>query len=200
MESDLDLELRFHFENQIQKYKDMGMSPREASSRARLLFGGMDQIKDECRDARGICWLIAAAQDVTLAGEALSRRGRASVLAVLTLALGTSACLAALSLADPLIFRPGHDYSLNRTLSLWRKAPVESFLGSNYLPWSAPEIQLLTRRMKSFASLGAFKYSAFTLLTSGSTRLVDGLQVSAGFFPGPRNETIARPHPVRRRC
>ncbi|HTC32366.1 MAG TPA: permease prefix domain 1-containing protein, partial [Bryobacteraceae bacterium] len=52
-ETELDDELRFHFEHQVEKNVASGLSPEEAARRARLSFGGMDQVKEECRDARG---------------------------------------------------------------------------------------------------------------------------------------------------
>src|SRR5580692_7853580 len=53
-ETELDDELRFHFEQQVEKNVASGLSPDEAARRARLSFGGMDQVKEECRDARGV--------------------------------------------------------------------------------------------------------------------------------------------------
>src|SRR6202041_1896268 len=53
MESELDQELRFHFENAVEKYVRSGMTEEAARRRAKLAFGGDTQIKQECRDARG---------------------------------------------------------------------------------------------------------------------------------------------------
>ena len=49
--AELDDELRFHLERQIAKYVKSGMSEEEATRRARVEFGGIDQVKDECREA-----------------------------------------------------------------------------------------------------------------------------------------------------
>jgi len=64
VERELDAELRAHLERQIESYTRAGLGPDEAQRRARLLFGGLDQIKEECRDARGISWIETTAQDV----------------------------------------------------------------------------------------------------------------------------------------
>jgi hypothetical protein len=53
MEAELDRELRFHFEQAVEKYTRAGMTPEEARRRARLTLGGHEQVKEECRDARG---------------------------------------------------------------------------------------------------------------------------------------------------
>lgn len=57
VENELDEELRFHYEKQVEKYMQSGMLREEARRRARLEFGGADQIKEECRDARGVSFL-----------------------------------------------------------------------------------------------------------------------------------------------
>ena len=49
VETELDIELRFHFDHQIDKLVQSAVTPEEARRRARLIFGGDDQIKEECR-------------------------------------------------------------------------------------------------------------------------------------------------------
>lgn len=54
VEQELEEELRFHFEQQVEKFAAEGLSLSEAQRRARLVIGGAEQIKEECRDARGM--------------------------------------------------------------------------------------------------------------------------------------------------
>jgi putative ABC transport system permease protein len=54
VERDLDDELRFHFEQQVEKFVREGLGMGEARRRARLVFGGTEEIKEECREARGV--------------------------------------------------------------------------------------------------------------------------------------------------
>jgi hypothetical protein len=53
MESELDKELRFHVEMQVEEKLRSGMREAEARRAARLAFGGMAQVKEECRESRG---------------------------------------------------------------------------------------------------------------------------------------------------
>ena len=53
VESGLDKELRYHLQRLIRDFIAEGLDPAEARRRARLEFGGADQIKEECRDVRG---------------------------------------------------------------------------------------------------------------------------------------------------
>jgi putative ABC transport system permease protein len=54
MEAELDEELRAHIQQQAVKYIRAGMSPEDAARRARLEFGGIEQVKEECRDTWGV--------------------------------------------------------------------------------------------------------------------------------------------------
>ena len=54
VERELDEELRFHVDHQSRKYLEAGLTGAEAARRTRLDFGGFDQIKEQCRDARGV--------------------------------------------------------------------------------------------------------------------------------------------------
>jgi len=64
VERDLDDELRFHFEHLVQSHIRQGLGREEALRRARLQFGGLDQVKEEHRDARGIHFVTELLQDV----------------------------------------------------------------------------------------------------------------------------------------
>ncbi len=54
VESEADAELRFHFDQQVEKHIKSGRTREEATRRARLEFGGHEQLKEEIRDARGV--------------------------------------------------------------------------------------------------------------------------------------------------
>jgi len=53
MESQLDEELRAHLEYQVKKYVRSGMPLDKAKRQARVEFGGLEQVKEECRAAAG---------------------------------------------------------------------------------------------------------------------------------------------------
>jgi hypothetical protein len=64
VETELDDELRFHLEQQLEKDVRSGLTREEAVQRARLLFGGIDLVKEECRDARGVRLMETLFQDL----------------------------------------------------------------------------------------------------------------------------------------
>ena len=53
MEIDLDKELRFHFDAQVADKIRSGIPESDARRLTRLEFGGIEQIKEDCRERRG---------------------------------------------------------------------------------------------------------------------------------------------------
>src|ERR1700722_8849131 len=88
MEKELDAELRFHFETQVADKIQAGSSEAEARRATRLEFGGLDQIKEDCRESRGTLWLVSILQDLRFGARLLARTPGFSVTATPVLALG----------------------------------------------------------------------------------------------------------------
>jgi predicted permease len=81
-ERELDEELRAHLEYETQKYMATGVSRSEAERRAHLALGGVEQVKEACRDARGTRWIEALFQDAWYAMRNVRRHPGSSLLAV----------------------------------------------------------------------------------------------------------------------
>jgi predicted permease len=104
-EARLDAELRFHMEEQIRDYVAAGIEPEEARRRTRLAFGGAEQIKEDCRDARGVRWMEDVFHDLRYALRTLRRSPAFAAVAILSLALGIGANTAIFSLIDAVMLR-----------------------------------------------------------------------------------------------
>lgn len=135
VEAQLDAELRDHVERQVADYIKAGMSEREARRRTRLEFGGLDQVKDLCRDVRGTQWLEQIVQDVNYSVRLLRKSPGISLIALLSLALGVGAPLASYSLVRALLVNEVTASEPDRL----NRVEVRSHRGNGWSGFSYPE-------------------------------------------------------------
>ena len=87
LERELDAELRDHIEREIADRVRAGESEADVRRQMRLTSGGLDQVKEACRDVRRPRALADLGADVRFAWRILARNGWATAGAILTLAL-----------------------------------------------------------------------------------------------------------------
>ncbi|HEV3199678.1 MAG TPA: permease prefix domain 1-containing protein, partial [Bryobacteraceae bacterium] len=105
LEQQLAKELQFHLEERISALKTGGLSESEAWRQARQELGGLDPVKEACRDARGTLWLESSLQDFRYAVRTLRKTPAFTLAAILTLALGIGANTAIFQLLDAVRLR-----------------------------------------------------------------------------------------------
>ena len=101
----MSAELEEHLELRIERNIENGMSPEEARYAAMRSFGGVEQIKEQCRDQRGWVWLEQFIQDFRFSFRSLSRQRSFTLVTVMTLALGIGSAAAIFSVTDWILFR-----------------------------------------------------------------------------------------------
>jgi predicted permease len=106
VEDELAEELEYHVERLVDDYVAGGMTPDEARRAARREMGGVEQRKEECRDARGLAFVNATRQDVAYALRTFRRTPAFTVVAILSLALGIGANTAIFALWNGILHAP----------------------------------------------------------------------------------------------
>lgn len=105
LEDELDDELRFHFESLIERFTTDGLPPAEARRRAGLDIGGMEAVKENCRDSHGVSALENLGRDVVYAWRAMKKSPGFVLTAAAAIALGIGANITLVSLVYSLMFR-----------------------------------------------------------------------------------------------
>jgi putative ABC transport system permease protein len=153
---ELNAEIESHLQLHIEDNLRSGMTPEEARREAMIKFGGIDAMKEACRDQRGLPLLETLWQDVRHSARLQRKNPGFTVVAVLTLALGIGATTAIFTVAYGVLLKPLPLPDSERLVNVFEKGPGGQISktpasAQNYLDWKA--------RSKSFAALTCFQYS-----------------------------------------
>jgi putative ABC transport system permease protein len=188
VENELNEELRFHLEKLIEENVAKGMTPEEARYAARREFGGVEQLKEECRDSWGVRMINELMQDLRYGLRQLRRNPGFTAVAVLTLALGIGANTAIFSVVNVVVLRPLPYPHSDRLVWIAESIPAlesEVANGGDYVDWkdqshTLDRIAAYDRGTKAEGRNGTS--DEFTLTGRGTPARVHGVSVSASFF------------------
>jgi macrolide transport system ATP-binding/permease protein len=178
---DLELkdELRDHLDQQIKENLATGMSPEDARYSALRALGGVTQIEQQCRDARGGSVIEDLVQDLRYGLRQLGRSPGFSSLAILCLTLGIGANTAVFSWIEGILFRPypavAHQ---ERLLALAGTARGET--GATGISW--PDFLDLQRSCTLCDAFFVSKITGSTLNIGERAEIATGSIVSANYF------------------
>jgi putative ABC transport system permease protein len=179
-ENEMDEELLFHLDHKIEEGIAEGLSPEEARLRALRAMGGLDQKKEEMRDAWHIHWLTDFVDDVRYAFRSLRRTPALTGLIVVTIAVGIGMTATPFSMLDALIFRP---------YPVPRPGDVVTLVGRSrdnaFEPFSYREYLDLRDRTKSYDGVVAnapVQAVGFSAEPEATPRIKGGMMVSGNYF------------------
>jgi putative ABC transport system permease protein len=190
VEQELDEELRYHLDRQIEENIAGGMTAREARYAALRAMGGIEQHKEECRDMRRVNFIEDFIQDLRYGLRVLVKSPVFTIVAVLSLALGIGANTAIFSVVNGLLLQPLPYPEPERIVDVWHTPPQESFPGmatfsvspGNYLDWK--------NQNESFESMAVYQGAGFSMSNGDTPVTVIGTAVSSEFFSVLRSTPI----------
>jgi predicted permease len=174
-ERDLDDEVRGYTEMLAEEKMREGMKPEEARRTARIELGGVEQVKENVREARAGAWLDSLLQDLRYGVRMLVKNPGFTAIAVLTLALGIGANTAMFSVIDAVLIRPLPYKNPARLVMVW-----ESETGDN-AP-DPPTFLTFQRQNHVFEYMAASRVSGFNLTGAERPERIAGADVTPNFF------------------
>jgi macrolide transport system ATP-binding/permease protein len=173
MEEDLEKELRFHLDQHAADLTAQGLDPEEARRRARLALGGPEQVREECRDARGTRWLEDLLQDLRYGARMLLKNPGFTLVVVITAALGIGVNTSIFCLVDAALLRP-----LSVAQAPKELVTIKRVAGG----FSYPDFKVLKERSDVLSGLALHLAVPVSFGNSDRSEVVRGSLVSANYF------------------
>jgi putative ABC transport system permease protein len=180
VEQELGSELRFHIERQTEENLAAGMTPEEARHAALREFGGVEQVKEDCRDFRRTSYLDNLLNDIRYGLRMLRKSPSFTFFAVAVLALGIAANSAIFSIADAVLVRPLPYRDANRLVIIWEDASAYGFPKDTPAPGNFSDWRTRNQVFDDVAATGFG--GSFNLTGQGLPEKLTGREVTANLF------------------
>ena len=181
LDAEMDEEMRGHIELQTKQNIEDGMSPEEARRGAVREFGGMESIKETCRDERGFSWLEDLTHDLHFAIRVLRKNPGFATIVLLTLALGIGAVSSVFNIVQAVLLTPS-PYLKPQQIVLINSIRKD---GAPYLNGSTAEQWLeWQKEAKSFEAMAGYNFSKAMdyLISPDRSESISGVSVTLDFF------------------
>ena len=182
LDRDLNEELQFHFDRQVQSNMESGMSPAEARRTASITIGNLDPIREASRDGRSGAWLRQFGRDLLYGGRLLRKAPGFSAAAIAIVALGVGAVTAIFSVVYGVALKPLPFREPERLVNIWT---VSSEFGSGHYLVNAADHRDWVAQNHVFEGIAVLRNIAnFNLIGSGAEpeRLL-AARISANLLP-----------------
>jgi len=178
-EDGMSEELRFHVEQYVDELVRSGMSPERAARLARMEFGSLATVKEDCREQRGLHLFDEFRRELNYAARLLRKTPGFTATALLTLAVCLGANLTIFAVIDSVLLRPLPFPAPDRLVTIFNtypKAGVERDGSSltNYYERRG--------HISAFTSLSISSYGTEIIGEPGSTEREQTMRVSPDFF------------------
>lgn len=178
-ESGMSAEFRFHIERYAEDLMRAGTREEEAYRRARMELGGFNNLKESCREARGLLWIDEIGRDTRFAARLLRKSPAFTTTALLTMALCLGANLTIFAVIDAILVRPLPFPEAERLVTIFNtypKAAVERD-GSSIANYYERQDNI-----PAFSSVSMYGFGTAAVGERGSTLTEDITRIAPRFF------------------
>ena len=180
VERDLDDEIGSFLELLVDEKVRKGIRPDLARRAARIEIGGLEQAKEQVREAREGARLEALWRDLRYSAAALVRNPGFSLVAIITISLGIGANTAIFSIVNGVLLRP-LPFDHPEQLVEIRETQLEK--GDDEMAVAPADFQYWRKNSKSFSAMAAhYTHISFNLTGNGEPERLTSAAVSASFF------------------
>ncbi len=181
LDRDFDQELQAHLAMAEEAKVRQGLTAYESRRAARIELGGLPQLREASRRARGLPVLDAMWQDVRVAARSLLRSPLATGIAVVTLTVVVGSNVAVFALVDGVLLRPLPFAAPERLVLIWhnnlsRDLPFNTVSYPTFL-----DVREASQTLLQVAAI-AQVIEGFTIVDGPDLRRIQGQSVSVGFF------------------
>jgi putative ABC transport system permease protein len=176
-EREMEEEMSFHLEQEIEKHMRAGLTQRAARRRALIAFGGMEANREAMRDGRGGRWLDDLLVDIRYAMRWQLRAPGFTSVAVLTLALGIGATTALFAVLNSVLLEPLPYPESDRLAMVYARNDERGGVNVSY-----PDHLSWKEQVKSFPQLGIFQWTSSTISGGEQAERISSADVSADLF------------------
>jgi hypothetical protein len=178
LERELDDEVRFHLEMQVEDNLKAGMNPVEARYAALRSFGGIEGMKETYRERRAFALVETIAQDLRYALRTLRKSPGFTITAVAVLALAIGGNTAMFSVLNAVLLRPLPYPSPEQLMMLWSEVPNLG-VRQRLAYWN---VEQLRSQSKSFADMAFFDGVSVTLTSADMAEKISVVRTSPNLF------------------
>ncbi|HEX7781010.1 MAG TPA: ABC transporter permease, partial [Vicinamibacterales bacterium] len=159
-----------------------GHDPAEAQRQARLALGGLEQVREGCRDARGTRWVNDLRQDLRYTWRTLRHKPLFTAVVVSTLAIGGGATTLMFTVINSVLLRPVAYPEPDRLVAVREQTDYSTAYGNQWA-FAYPNFLDCRRDVRSL-TLGAWRVRRGTVTGSaGDPEFIVGRQISSEVFP-----------------
>jgi ABC-type antimicrobial peptide transport system permease subunit len=187
-EQELEEELQSHLRLAAQDGLERGQTQADASAAARREMGNVALIKEVTRDMWGWTMLERFLQDVRFGFRVLRKNPGATLVAILTLALGISASTAIFSVVYGILLRPLPYQKPQQIVQVWEVTAT-----SRQAAFTDPNFDDVRAQSHSLQAVAQFNSSIASILSGSESTRANVADVSKDFIP------VLGIHPIRGR-